>query len=87
MREKNRLSAQIDAVKSIQQNLSDNVELIEMAEEEGDSALVDEAHASLEKLQVEARKRQIESLLSGEVDGNLASSFFAALLTRLSPFA
>lgn len=70
MREKNRLAAQIDAVKLIQQSLSDNSELIEMAEEEGDEKLIDDAHKSLEELQVTARKKQIESLLSGEVDGN-----------------
>ncbi len=70
MREKNRLAAQIAALQAIQRGLNDNSELIEMAEEEGDNALIDDAHNSLEKLQVEARKRQMESLLSGEVDGN-----------------
>jgi peptide chain release factor 2 len=70
MREKNTLAAQIAAVSAIQSSLDDNTGLIAMAEEEGDESLIDEAHQSLLKLQVEARKRQIESLLSGEVDGN-----------------
>ncbi len=70
MREKNTLAAQIAAVSAIQGGLDDNTGLIAMAEEEGDEGLIDEAHQSLLKLQVEARKRQIESLLSGEVDGN-----------------
>ena len=70
MREKNTLAAQIAAVSAVQGALDDNTGLIAMAEEEGDESLIDEAHQSLLKLQVEARKRQIESLLSGEVDGN-----------------
>lgn len=70
MREKNTLAAQIAAVSAVQVALDDNTGLIAMAEEEGDESLIDEAHQSLLKLQVEARKRQIESLLSGEVDGN-----------------
>ncbi len=70
MREKNTLAAQIAAVSAIQGGLDDNTGLIAMAEEEGDEGLIDEAHQSLLKLQVEARKRQIESLLSGEADGN-----------------
>jgi peptide chain release factor 2 len=70
MREKNTLAAQIAAVSAVQAALDDNTGLIVMAEEEGDEGLIDEAHQSLLKLQVEARKRQIESLLSGEVDGN-----------------
>ncbi len=70
MREKNRLAAQIDGVKAIQQGISDNAGLIEMAEEEGDESVIIEAHKALEKIRDEARKRQIESLLSGEADGN-----------------
>jgi peptide chain release factor 2 len=70
MREKNRLAAQIDSVRAIEQGVSDNTGLLEMAEEEGDESLINEAHSALEKIRDEARKRQIESLLSGEADGN-----------------
>jgi peptide chain release factor 2 len=70
MREKNRLAAQIESVTAIQNGLNDNIELIAMAEEEGDTSLIDDAHKSLETLKDEARKRQLQSLLSGEVDGN-----------------
>lgn len=70
MREKNRLAAQIDSVRAIEQGVSDNAGLIEMAEEEGDESLIDEAHSALEKIREDARQRQIESLLSGEADGN-----------------
>lgn len=70
MREKNRLAAQIDSVRAIEQGVSDNTGLIEMAEEEGDESLINEAHKALEKIREDARQRQIESLLSGEADGN-----------------
>ncbi|HQX27566.1 MAG TPA: peptide chain release factor 2 [Alphaproteobacteria bacterium] len=70
MREKNRLAAQIDSVRAIEQGVSDNAGLIEMAEEEGDESLINEAHTALEKIREDARQRQIESLLSGEADGN-----------------
>jgi peptide chain release factor 2 len=46
------------------------LELIELGESEGDSQIVAEAEANLEKLRDEAQKRELESLLSGEADGN-----------------
>ena len=70
MREKNRLAAQIEGVQAIQRGLTDNIGLIEMAEEEGDETVIAEAHKSLEKIRETARQRQLESLLSGEADGN-----------------
>ena len=50
--------------------LSDTLELIEMAQGENDAALVAEAEGSLEKLRDKARAMELESLLSGEADGN-----------------
>lgn len=70
MRERNRLDAQISEIKGIEQSLSDNIELISMGEEEGDSDIVSEAEAALEGLQAKAEKQHLQSLLSGEVDGN-----------------
>lgn len=43
---------------------------MEMAEAEGEPELVAEAEAALAALQVESGKRQLESMLSGEADGN-----------------
>src|SRR5918998_4429902 len=43
MRERRRLDEAIAATRAIQQELDDTVELMEMAEAEGDEALVDEA--------------------------------------------
>jgi len=70
MRERQQLESQIGAVQHIEQELADQTDMIELAESEGDDALVAEAEAALEKLLAEAERRQIESMLSGEADGN-----------------
>jgi len=50
--------------------MADNLGLIELAEAEGDAAVMAEADKALAKLKEESRKKELESLLSGEVDGN-----------------
>ena len=70
MREKNKLEAQINAVKSMQNSVRENIELIEMGEAEGDAGIVVEAEIALKKLKKEAEILQLKSLLSGEADGN-----------------
>jgi peptide chain release factor 2 len=57
-------------VRGIENNLNDQLGMIELAEAEGDAALVAEAERSLYTLKAEVAKRELESLLSGEVDGN-----------------
>jgi peptide chain release factor 2 len=44
--------------------------MIELAEMEGDAGLVADAEKSLYALKAEVAKRELESLLSGELDGN-----------------
>ena len=70
MRERTRLSTGIDGVLAIESDVADAVELIEMAEAENDLAMAAEAHAALRTLAKEAKRREIESLLSGEADAN-----------------
>jgi peptide chain release factor 2 len=70
MRDRNRLDAQIKAVREIEQGVADNAGLIEMGEEEGDKAIVAEAEKALEGLKAIAQKKQLQSLLSGEADAN-----------------
>ena len=70
MREKNRLEAQINEVRKIQTGLKDQIELIELAEMEGEGALVEEAISALKGIEKESGKLQLQSLLSGEADGN-----------------
>ena len=70
MRERQQLDDGINGVKALEQQLSDNVELIDLGEEEGDESIVKEAEAALKSLQAEAARRQVEAMLSGEADGN-----------------
>jgi peptide chain release factor 2 len=70
MRERNRLADQIDGVRRLEQAVQDALELVELAEAEGDAATADAAVADLRALAGEAKHREIESLLSGEADPN-----------------
>lgn len=70
MQERNRLDDQISAVRELETNLSDNAELVEMGEAEGDADIVLEAENALEAMKVAVEKRQLESMLSGEADPN-----------------
>lgn len=68
MRERGRLADQIEGVQKLEQDVRDALELIEMAEAEGDAATADAAVADLKAFAKEAKRREIESLLSGEAD-------------------
>jgi peptide chain release factor 2 len=69
MRERNRLAAGVEAVQKLETDVRDSVELIEMAEAEGDIGMIADGIATLKSLAEEAKRREIESLLSGEADG------------------
>ena len=64
------LAAGMEAVRRLESEVSDAVELIAMAEAEGDDAMAADALASLRALAEDAKRREIESLLSGEADAN-----------------
>lgn len=70
MKERTKLDSAISSVREIENNIKDSVELIELGEEEGDDEIVKDAENNLKSLKKEADKKQLESLLSGEVDGN-----------------
>jgi hypothetical protein len=70
MRERNRLAAQVEGVQRLERDVADAVELIELAEAEGDASTADAAVADLRRFAEEAKRREIESLLSGEADAN-----------------
>jgi peptide chain release factor 2 len=70
LRERTRLEHLVGGYRRIEREYEDAVELIELGEAEKDDAIVKEAEAALEKLRDEAAKRELESLLSGEADGN-----------------
>ena len=70
MRERRRLDEAIGATKAIETELADTVELMAMAEAEGDSGLVEDAVQSIAALAVRAERDKVEALLAGEADGN-----------------
>lgn len=70
MRERTHLEQSIGAVNDIETGLQDNIDLIELAEEEGDQAIIDEAEQSLADLNETVDRKRLESLLSGEADAN-----------------
>jgi peptide chain release factor 2 len=70
MRERGRLADQVEGVRRLEAEVRDALELIELAEAEGDAATADAAVADLQRLADEAKRREIESLLSGEADSN-----------------
>jgi len=70
MRERNRLQAAVDSVAGIETRLADSLDLLELAEAEGDEAVASEAAKALHELKELAAKRELESLLSGEADAN-----------------
>jgi peptide chain release factor 2 len=70
MRERNHLAAQMDGVRKLETDVADALELIELAEADEDADMTAEATASLRTLADDAKRREIESLLSGEADAN-----------------
>ena len=70
MRQRQALERSISGYKKLERDFDDAVTLIELGESEDDKASVDEGEASLKKLAAEARRQEVEALLSGEADGN-----------------
>jgi peptide chain release factor 2 len=60
----------MEGVRILETEVADALELIELAEADGDTAMAAEAMASLRAAADEAKRREIESLLSGEADAN-----------------
>jgi peptide chain release factor 2 len=72
MRERRRLEEAIAATTAIEQELADTTELMEMAESEGDSDLVDDGVRQLAELADRAERDKVAALLAGEADANNA---------------
>ena len=70
MRERRRLEEAIGATQKIESELKDTVELIEMAELEGDEGLVDDGVTALGELADRAERDKVAALLAGEADSN-----------------
>ena len=70
MTERRRLDEAISATRSIETDLADTSELIEMAEAEGDEDMAAEGTAALKALAEKAERDKVAALLSGEADNN-----------------
>ena len=70
MRERNQIASQMEGVSKLEREVADTLELIGLAEADGDAAMAEEGLAALRALADEAKRREIESLLSGEADAN-----------------
>lgn len=70
MRERTHVANAVEGVRAIEAGMRDNLELIELAEAEGDAQMVAESEAALNQVMETARRKRLESLLSGEADNN-----------------
>jgi peptide chain release factor 2 len=70
MQERTQLGDALDAVRRIERELSDQVEMIELGEVEKDQSVIADAEARIAALRREVEARRFEALLSGEADGN-----------------
>jgi len=70
MRERTKLDEAISGYLSLEAELNDNIELIEMGEAEGDGDIIQEAETALSAARDIAARRRVETLLSGEADSN-----------------
>jgi peptide chain release factor 2 len=70
MRERQKLESGLGAVRALENELADATGLIEMAEAENDAAMVADAEKAIFGLAARAEKQRLQSMLSGEADGN-----------------
>lgn len=70
MRERTKLDGAIKAVVTIETDLSDTVEILELAELDNDKDMENDAVEQLIALADQAKKAELQALLSGEADGN-----------------
>ena len=69
MRERQKLADAVDGYHALAGELETQRELITLGEEEGDAEVVAEAEQALKALRERAGQKEIEALLSGEMDG------------------
>ncbi len=70
MRERQMLADAIAGFTELSQGLQDNIDMIELGEMEEDEEVIKDAEVSIQKIQKEAAKQELEALLNGEADGN-----------------
>jgi peptide chain release factor 2 len=70
MRERQKLDGATSSVRQMENELTDATGMIEMAEAENDAAMVSDAENAVLALQKRAEQLRLQSMLSGEADGN-----------------
>ncbi len=70
MKDRTRTEQAVQRVLQLEHSFKDTAELVELAEAEGDEGVVQDTMAELKRMRDLAAKRRLESLLSGEADGN-----------------
>ena len=70
MRERQRLEASTSAIRNIERELADACGLIELAEADGDQAMIADSERAIEQLRANADELRLQSMLSGEADAN-----------------
>jgi peptide chain release factor 2 len=72
MKEKDRLTYDLNNFNTLTSGLADAIDFIKMGEEQGDAEVVLDAEKELEKIATKVKQLETESLLSGEADSNNA---------------
>ena len=70
MRERQWLETSVSAIRNLERELADARGLIELAEADGDQAMVADSEGAIEQLHVRADELRLQSMLSGEADAN-----------------
>ena len=70
MRERSRLEARLGALDTLQRDLDDSLELLELGEAEGDVEVAADAEQTILALKPKIERAELNALLSGEADGN-----------------
>src|SRR5690349_8230384 len=70
MRDRQRLEESVSAIRKLDAELADALGMIELAEAEGETALVSEAESIVDALAKQADVLRLQSMLSGEADAN-----------------
>lgn len=70
MKERTKLEQMISLCNEVERELNDNIELIELGELEEDNDIIVEAEKAIQSLTEKAEEIELQTLLSGEADGN-----------------
>ena len=70
MRERTILEDKLNNYESLKNNYEETIEILKLSQEENDKALIIEAINNLKKLYKDLKNKQLETLLSGDMDNN-----------------